>query len=99
MVLNIYYVSYVFPKYGWVTPLKDGNAKTVFHGLVEVINESKCKPNKLWVDQGKTFCNSLMQKLLNDNYILMYPARNEGTPAVVDRFIKTLKRKIYKNDS
>ena len=36
--------------------------KTVLHGFIEIINKSKCKPNKLWVDQGKEFYNSLMQK-------------------------------------
>ena len=37
-----------------------------------VVNESKCQPNELWVDQGKEFSNSLMQKWLDDNDILMY---------------------------
>ena len=35
-----------FTKYAWVKPLKDKEGKTV-------INKSNCKPNKLWVDQGK----------------------------------------------
>ena len=37
-----------------------------------MVNESKCQPNELWVDQGKEFSNSLMQKWLDDNDILMY---------------------------
>ena len=32
-------------------PLKDKKPKTVAHGFIEIVNESKCKPNKLWVDQ------------------------------------------------
>ena len=45
----------VFIKYVCVKPLKDKKAKIVFHGFIEIVNESKRKPNKLWVDQGKEF--------------------------------------------
>ena len=38
-----YSVIDVFTKYDWVKPLKDKKAKTV--------NESKYKPNKLWIDK------------------------------------------------
>ena len=37
-------------KYAWVEPLKDKKAKTVLYGFIELANESKRKPNKLWVD-------------------------------------------------
>ena len=52
----------VLTKYTWVKPLKDKNAKTVLHGFIEIVNKSKGKPNKLGVDQGKAFYNSLIQK-------------------------------------
>ena len=48
------------------------------------------------VDQGSQICNNLMQKWLNDNYILMYLTHIEGKPVIADRFIKDLKGKIYK---
>ena len=28
-------------------------AKTVLHGFVEIVNESRHKSHKLWVDQGR----------------------------------------------
>ena len=44
-----------------------------------------------------------MQNWLNNNDILMYFAHNEGKSVMAERFIKTLKSKIYKrvtaNDS
>ena len=36
-----------------------------------------------------------MQKLLDDNDILMYLTNNEGKSVVAERFIKTLKCKIF----
>ena len=61
----------VFTKYAWVKPYKDKNCKTVLHGFIEIVNESKCKPNKLWVNQGREFYTSSMVKWLEDNFILM----------------------------
>ena len=36
-----------------------------------------------------------MQKWLNDNDVLMYSTQNEGKSVVAERFIRTLKSKIY----
>ena len=59
-----------------VKPLKDKKSKTVLNGFMEIVNESTCKPNKLWVNQGRELYNKLMQEWL-DNNILMCSAHNE----------------------
>ena len=46
--------------------------KTVLHGFIELINESKRQPNKLWVDQGREFYNNFIQKSLDNNDTVMY---------------------------
>ena len=86
----------VFTKYAWVKKVKDKKGKTVLNAFIEIVNESNCKPNKLWVDQGREFYNKLMQEWLDNNDILMYSTHNEGTSVIAERFIKTLKTKIYK---
>ena len=70
--------------------------KTVPNAFIETVNESNRKPNKLWVDQGREFRNKLMQEWLDNNDILMYWTHNEGKTIIAERFIKTLKTKIYK---
>ena len=40
-----------------------------------------------------------MQEWLDDNDILMYSTCNEGKSVVAEMFIRTLKSKIWKNDS
>ena len=42
----------VFTKYACFQTLKDKKAKIVINGYIGIVNESKHKPNKLWVDQG-----------------------------------------------
>ena len=89
----------VFTKYAWVKPLKDKKGKTVLNAFIEIVNESNRKPNKLWVDQGREFYNTLMQEWLDNNGILMYFTHNEGKAVIAERFIKTLNLKSIKNDS
>ena len=77
--------------------MKDKKGKTVLKALMEIINESNRKANKLWVDLGREFYNELMKEWLKDNAILIYPTHNEDKSVITERFIKTLKSKIYKN--
>ena len=66
------------------------------HGFTEIVNKSKCKPNKLWVVQGKGFGNNPMQKWFDNYETLMYSTHDEGRLVVAEMFIRTLTCKIYK---
>ena len=94
-VKYLLWVIDVFIKYGWVNPLKDKKSKTVFHGFIEIVNESCRKPNKLWVAWGKEVYNNFMQNWLDDHDILMYSTHNEGKSVDAERFTRTLTSKIY----
>ena len=63
----------VFTKYIWVKPLKDKTGKIVLNAFIEMVNESNCKPNKLWLDQGRELYNKLMQECLGNNDISQCP--------------------------
>ena len=62
-----------------------------------IIKQSNRKPNKIWVDQGGEFYNNVFKKWLSDNNIIMYSTYNEGKSVVAERFIRTLKSKLYKH--
>ena len=85
----------MFTKYAFVKPLKDKKAKTIFNGFIGIESESKRKPNKLWVDQGKVFCNNPMQKWLDVNNILIYSIHNKGNSVVTERLITAKDSKFY----
>ena len=51
----------------------------------------------MWVDKGSEFYSSSFKKWLKDNDIEMYSTHNEGKSVVAERFIRTLKNKIYKH--
>ena len=52
--------------------------------------------NKIWVDKGSKFYNNSFKKWLKDEDIEMYSIHNEGKSVVARRFIRTLKKNIYK---
>ena len=54
------------------------------------------KPDKIWIDRGSEFCNNSFKKCLKDNGIETYSIHNEVKSVVAERFIRTLKTKIYK---
>ena len=87
----------LFSKYSFVVPLKDKKGISVVNTFNKIIKQSDRKPNKIWVDQGGEFYNHVFKKWLSDNDIIMYSTFNEGKPVVAERFIRTLKNKLYKH--
>ena len=79
-----------------IEPLTDERAISLRNGFIGILHESKRKLNEWWVDKGRQFYKNLMQKWLVDNDVLMYSTNNKGKSVVDERFIKTLKCKIYK---
>ena len=65
---------YLFSKYAWVVPLKDKRVISIINAFQKII--SKRKPNKLCVDQGGEFYNSLLKMFLQINIIEMYSTYN-----------------------
>ena len=98
----------IFNKYAWVVPLKDKKGISIVKAFQIILKQSNSrqrakgtsakhlKPNKIWVDKGSEFCNAYFKKWLRDNDTVMYSAHNEGKSVVAERFIRTLKSKIYK---
>ena len=80
-----------------VVPLKDKKGMSIVKVFQIILKQSNSgKPNKIWVDKGSEFYNASFKKWLRDNDIIMYSTHNEGKSVVAERFIRTLKSKIYK---
>ena len=70
---------------------------SIVNAFQSILNNLKRRPNKIWVDQGSEFCNNQFKKWLKDNDTSMYSPHNEGKFIVAERFIRTLKNKIYRH--
>ena len=86
----------LFSKYAWVVPIKDKKGVSIVNAFQKIISEGR-KPNKIWVDQGSEFYNQSFKDFLKINNIEMYSTYNEGKSVVAERFIRTLKNKIFKH--
>ena len=73
-----------------------GYSFKIVNAFQKILKESNRKPNKIWVDKGSEFYNNSFKKWLQDNDIFMYSTNDKGKSVVVERFIKTIKNKIYK---
>ena len=85
-----------FSKYAWVVPLKDKKGISIVNAFQKILDKSEYKPNKIWVDKESEFYNNSFKKWLKDNDIEMHLIHNEGKSLVAERFIRTIKNKIYK---
>ena len=86
-----------FSKYTRVVPLKDKKGVTIVNAFQKILDDSKRKQNKIWVDEGSEFYNNSFKKWLKDNEIEMYSTHNGRKSIAAERFIRTLKTTIYKN--
>ena len=84
----------MFNKYAWVVPFKDEKGATITNAFQSILDSSKRKPNKIWVNQGSEFYNNSFKKWLKDTGLSIYSTYNEGKSVVAERFIRTLKNKI-----
>ena len=87
----------IYSKYAWVAPLKDKKGVSIANAFQSILKKSNRKPNKIWVDKGGEFYNRSMKSRLEKNIdIEMYSTHNEEKSVVAERFIRTIKNKIYK---
>ena len=86
----------IYSKNTWVIPLKDKKGISIVNAFQKIIVDSKRRPNRIWIDKGSKFYDNSFKKWIKENDITMYSTNNEGKSVIVERFIRTLKTKIYK---
>ena len=85
----------LFSTYVWVALLKDKRGITIvnaFQKFLTVQTENQIKYRLIQVGE---FYNKLFKRFLKINNIEMYSTDNEGKSVVAERFIRTLKNKIF----
>ena len=87
----------IYSKCAWVVPLKDKKDVSIANAFQSILKKSNRKPNKIWTDKDSEFYNRSMKSWLEKNDIEMYSTHNEGKSVVAERFIRTIKNKIYKH--
>ena len=84
----------VFSKYAYVVKLKTKKGLEMKKAFRKLFKNGK--PKNLWVDKGSEFYNKDVKKFLKDNKVNMYSTYGDSKSAVVERFNRTLKEKMWK---
>lgn len=86
----------VFSKRAFAEALKDKTAKSVTEAMAKIFSQVGHRIGNLHTDDGKEFFNSKMKGLLaqygNINHYSTYTVKKAS---IVERLIKTIKRKLY----
>src|SRR5258708_33263398 len=86
----------VLSKYAWIQPIYDKKPLSIKKAF-QIILKSKRKPKMLTSDACSEFVNSIFQSFLRKLKIKHFITRNtEVKAAVVERFNRTIKEKIYR---
>ena len=60
----LFYISGIYSKFAWVIPLKQKESGIIVIAFQKLLDDSKRKPNKIWVDEVSKFYNRSMKSLL-----------------------------------
>jgi len=86
----------VFTKRAWAVPTKTKTGREVSRAFEKILSDGY-KPNMVQSDKGTEFLNSTFQSMLKQHNIKFYTSANEDIKAaVVERFNRTLKTKMYR---
>jgi len=83
-------------KYAWAIPLKTKTGNELVSAFSKLLRTSKRVPEKLRSDKGGEFINKKFQKFLKTKNIHFFTSNNEVKAAIVERFNRTLKTKMWK---
>lgn len=85
----------VFSKFAWVQPVKNKQGKIVAGALAKILS-GKRHPQKLQTDDGKEFYKSFVKKVCEVGKIRHFSTAGDTKASVVERFIRTLKQRMYR---
>jgi transposase InsO family protein len=84
-----------FSKYAWVRAVKNKTGPVVTSAFRDILEQGRV-PNYLHTDQGTEFLNSHFRKLMRQYGIQFFTTNSETKASIAERFIRTLKQKIYR---
>lgn len=89
----------IFSKKAYARALKTKSAEEVTKAMKSVLDSLNHPIKNLHVDMGKEFYNKKMKLLLNERKINLYSTFSTMKAAIVERFNRTLKNKMWKEFS
>ena len=86
----------LFSRYTWAVPSKSKNSNDITQAFNTILLQGHRKPKVLQTDNGKEFENRQFQHMLNEHDIKFFTVKSQFKAAVVERFNRTLKSKMWR---
>ena len=86
----------ILSRYGWARPLKTKQGTEVATAIEDIFKSSKRTPKRIQTDQGTEFYNASVKRLLAKYKIELFSVMSPKKCALVERWNRTLKSKIWK---
>ena len=86
----------ILSRYAWARPLKTKQGPEVAKAIEDIFQSSQRQPKRLQTDQGTEFYNASVKRLLERYDIELFSVKSPKKCALVERWNRTLKSKIWK---
>ena len=86
----------ILSRFAWARPLKTKSGDEVAAAIEDIFQSSGRIPNRIQSDQGREFHNSHVKQLLAKHNVELFSVKSPTKAAMVERFNRTLKSKIWK---
>ena len=86
----------ILSRYAWARPLRSKQGVEVSDAIKDIFETSQRKPKRIQTDQGKEFYNASVKRLLDENDIELFSVMSPKKCALVERWNRTLKTKLWK---
>ena len=86
----------IFSRHAWIEPIKDKTAKEIVQAFNKILRKGR-KPRRLRTDAAKDFTSKGFQDNLKVKDIAHFTTHSEKQANYVERFIKTIKSRIWRH--
>jgi hypothetical protein len=87
----------VFSRYVWIQPLKSKESKDIIQAFKRILdNDDERHPRRLRTDAARDFTSSKFKEFMKKEKIAHFVTHSEKQANYVERFIQTIKRKIFR---
>ena len=86
-----------FSRYAWVQPVHDKSGPKIKQAWDQILKRAHPRhPRRLQTDKGKEFYNTYVQEFFRQNDIHHFSTSGDAKAALVERFHRTLKGRMYR---
>ena len=85
-----------YSKYAWCKPMKTKTGLETSEAFESIFDKEGRTPYKIHFDEGKEFYNEKVKSLFHDRNIEFYSTFSDKKAAIVERFNRTLKGRMWK---